>query len=206
MKKKLVVFGTGQFANFFKFLISEDKSIEIISFVSNKEQRQKNYISEKFFFNNFSKIDFNYVFVAIGDLKKREDVLKKLKKKKIKQFHFQHSTAFVSTKSKIKDSLICYNSFISNNVLIGNDSIVGSCSAIHHNAKIGKNCLIGGGSQIGASVIIQDNVLTGIGSVIASKKIIIGKNSIIGSGTVILNSVPPNSVVVGNPGRVVKKI
>jgi len=82
MKKKLVVFGTGQFANFFKFLISEDKSIKIISFVSNKEQKQKNYISEKFFFNNFSKIDFNYVFVAIGDLKKREDVLKKLKKKK----------------------------------------------------------------------------------------------------------------------------
>ena len=70
MKKKLVIFGTGQFANFLRFLVSEDKSFKIINFVSSKKQKQKNYISEKFFFKNFSKIDFDYVFVAIGDLKK----------------------------------------------------------------------------------------------------------------------------------------
>ena len=35
--------------------------------------------------------------------------------------------------------------------------------------------------------------------------IVIGANSMIGAGSVVLNDVPPNSTVVGVPGRVVKR-
>ena len=34
----------------------------------------------------------------------------------------------------------------------------------------------------------------------------IGKNSLIGAGTVITKDVPADSVIVGNPGKVIKKI
>ena len=34
----------------------------------------------------------------------------------------------------------------------------------------------------------------------------IGKFSIIGAGTVIINDIPPYSVVVGNPGKIIKTV
>ena len=34
----------------------------------------------------------------------------------------------------------------------------------------------------------------------------IGENVLIGAGTIVVNDIPSNSVVVGNPGRVIKKI
>ena len=34
----------------------------------------------------------------------------------------------------------------------------------------------------------------------------IGKNSVIGAGTVVTKDVPANSVVVGNPGRVIRTL
>lgn len=53
--------------------------------------------------------------------------------------------------------------------------------------KIGKNCWIGG-------------------NVIIMPKVTIGDGSVIGAGAVVTKDVPPNSIVVGNPGRVLKTI
>ena len=103
---------------------------------------------------------------------------------------------------------------------------------IHPGAKIGKGFFIdhGNGVIIGETAIIGDNVtlyqgvtLGGTGkeqgkrhptvgnnvmisagaNVLGSFKI--GDNSKIGAGSVVLEEVPPNSTVVGVPGRVVKR-
>lgn len=54
-------------------------------------------------------------------------------------------------------------------------------------------------------VVIEDYVLIGEGVVICGN-IRIGHNSIIGANTVVTANVPPFSVVVGNPGRVVRTL
>lgn len=103
---------------------------------------------------------------------------------------------------------------------------------IHPGAKIGKGLFIdhGTGVVIGETTIIGDNVtiyqgvtLGGTGKeqgkrhptikdnvmISAGAKILgsftIGENSKIGAGSVVLSEVPPNSTVVGVPGRVVKR-
>lgn len=53
-------------------------------------------------------------------------------------------------------------------------------------------------------VVIEDNVWIGDGVAILPN-VTIGRNSIIGANSVISKDVPANSVVVGNPGRIVKK-
>lgn len=53
------------------------------------------------------------------------------------------------------------------------------------------------------SVIISDNVWVGE-NVIILPGVTIGKGSIIGSNSVVTNDVPPNSIVVGVPGKVIK--
>ena len=103
---------------------------------------------------------------------------------------------------------------------------------IHPGATIGKGLFIdhGHGVVIGETTIIGDNVtlyqgvtLGGTGKekgkrhptignnvmISAGAKVLgsftIGENSKIGAGSVVLSEVPPNSTVVGVPGRVVKR-
>lgn len=103
---------------------------------------------------------------------------------------------------------------------------------IHPGAKIGKGLFIdhGHGVVIGETAVLGENVtlyqgvtLGGTGKesgkrhptlgdnvmVSAGAKILgsftVGSNSKIGSGSVVVSEVPPNSTVVGVPGRVVKR-
>jgi acetyltransferase-like isoleucine patch superfamily enzyme len=54
-------------------------------------------------------------------------------------------------------------------------------------------------------VFIKDNVWIGFNAVIL-KGVTIGENSIVAAGAVVTKDVPPNSVVAGNPGVIVKRL
>ncbi len=60
-----------------------------------------------------------------------------------------------------------------------------------------------------APVILEEDVFVGTGAVIMGKKngepLTIGKYSRIGANAVVMNDIPPYSVAVGNPARVVRK-
>lgn len=53
-------------------------------------------------------------------------------------------------------------------------------------------------------ITIEDEVWIGANSVIVAG-VTIGKHSVIAAGTVVTKSVPPYSVVAGNPGRIIKQ-
>ena len=82
---------------------------------------------------------------------------------------------------------------------------------IHPNVIIGKNCKILHGVTIGGKSgnpnlpVIEDNVLIGAGAIIIGN-IRIGKNSIIGAGSVVTHDVKPFTIVAGNPAKFIKKV
>lgn len=76
-------------------------------------------------------------------------------------------------------------------------------AVIGDNCKIGQNVTIGGRSGITILPIIEDDVEIGANALILGP-VRIGKGSIIGAGSVVVKDVPPYSVVVGNPGRIIK--
>lgn len=54
-------------------------------------------------------------------------------------------------------------------------------------------------------VIIEDNCWIG-GAVTICPGVTIGENSVIGAGSVVTKSIPPNSVAAGNPCKVIREI
>ncbi len=82
--------------------------------------------------------------------------------------------------------------------------VIGETCEIGNNVTIYQGVTLGGtGKEKGKRhPTIEDNVLIASGAKILGS-MTIGKNSRIGAGSVVLNEVPPNSTVVGIPGRVV---
>lgn len=107
---------------------------------------------------------------------------------------------------------------IQKNVVIGKDSRVSSHSFICEGTAIGKNVFIAHGvmfindlfdslnikSWKMRKVIVGDGVRIGSNATILPVKI--GKNSIIGAGSVVTCDVPSGVIVAGNPARVLRKV
>lgn len=54
-------------------------------------------------------------------------------------------------------------------------------------------------------ITVEDNVWIGGGAILLPG-VVIGKNSVIGAGSVVTKSIPPYSVAVGNPCRVIRRV
>ncbi|SEJ20845.1 maltose O-acetyltransferase [Propionispira arboris] len=122
------------------------------------------------------------------------------------------------------------------NIFIGNNGIINmNCTFVDCNKiEIGNNVLIASNVQIYTAthpvnakerlvdgwkensgqaffrtyalpVKIEDNVWIGGGTIILPG-VTIGKNSVIGAGSIVTKNIPANCVAVGNPCRVIKKL
>lgn len=74
-----------------------------------------------------------------------------------------------------------------------------------HSLEVDLTAAFHRGKKTTGAVTIGDNVWIGAG-VIILKSVNIGDNAVIGAGAVITKDVPPNSVVVGSPQRIIKTI
>ncbi len=85
-------------------------------------------------------------------------------------------------------------------VIIGETAIVGDNVTLYQGVTLG-----GTGKETGKRhPTIGDNVMISAGAKVLGS-FTVGENSKIGAGSVVLHEVPPNSTVVGVPGRVVKR-
>lgn len=88
----------------------------------------------------------------------------------------------------------------------GNGVVIGETAELGDNVTLYQGVTLGGtGKEQGKRhPTIGDNVMVSTGAkILGSFKV--GENSKIGAGSVVLKEVPPNSTVVGVPGRVVKR-
>lgn len=85
-------------------------------------------------------------------------------------------------------------------VVIGETAIIGDNVTLYQGVTLG-----GTGKETGKRhPTLEDNVMVSAGAKVLGS-FTIGENSKIGAGSVVLKEIPPNSTVVGVPGRVVKQ-
>lgn len=75
---------------------------------------------------------------------------------------------------------------------------------IAHNVRIGTNSLIIANSMIGGSTVIGSNVWVAP-SVSIMNQVSIGDSALLGMGAVVLKTVQPSTIMVGNPARLITK-
>ena len=95
--------------------------------------------------------------------------------------------------------------FDNNEVHIGNHVMIGPVVQIYtaaHPLQVEARIQ---GWEVAKSIVIEDSVWIGGGAILLPG-VTIGRNAVVGAGAVVSRSVPANTVVVGNPARVIRKI
>lgn len=112
-----------------------------------------------------------------------------------------------------EDVSVWFNSVIradTASIAIGRRSNVQDRALIHADegqpTTIGRNVIIGHGAVVHAATV-EDNVLIGINAVVLNRALV-GEGSIVGAGAVVTEDtvIPPRSLVLGVPAKVVKQL
>jgi sugar O-acyltransferase (sialic acid O-acetyltransferase NeuD family) len=152
------------------------------------------------FLNNFIDLD-EYFHIAIGSNDIRARLSLEAIKYNKKPLSIIHKLSIVSSSAVVQEGV-----FVAANSIIASQSIIESGCIINHAAIIDHNCSVGEYSHIapnvtlGGGVSIGKQCLIGAGSVILPN-VTIGDFSIIGAGSIVINDVSEGLIMAGNPAR-----
>lgn len=193
MSKKRALIGSGGHAR----EVMMQMGIKLTCFVDDQ------YVNDNTLpLSNFDPNKF-VVMVAIGDSKKRRDIVSKLPQS-TEFFTFIHPTALIGDDVNIGiGSFIGANSIITTNVTLGNHSLLNRSNHIGHDTKVGSFLSMMPGSIISGNCNLYDCVYLGTNSSV-KEKINIQSLVTIGSNAAVTKNINESGTYVGVPVKKIK--
>jgi acetyltransferase EpsM len=143
------------------------------------------------------------VIIAVGDNLTRKNISKRLSNNIF--FSCYHNSALLSPSTTIGEgTVVMSNSVINSNATIGKHVIINTATIVEHDCNIESFVHISPRATLLGAVNVGEGTHIGSG-VVVLPGVTIGKWCIIGAGSVILKDIPDGSIVVGNPGRIIKE-
>ena len=209
---KFVIISAGQSARLVASVVNRQSDHECAGFIDNDLELQgqvfhgHKVIGTDDDLETLAHEGISGVYVAIGNVILREHILSKMQSIGFGFLSIIDPTSEILAGSEHGDGLfMSLRSTVLNDTKLGANLFIGTNVHILHDVVVGDNCLIAGSSTVGANVEMGDNVFVGVGAVIASGAKKIGNNAMIGAGSVVLDDVPDDAFVLGNPARAIGK-
>ena len=212
--KKLLIFGTGDFAELAHFYFSTESEYEVVAFTADDQYVHKNeggFCGKPVFkFKNITSKyppDEHYMFIAIGYSSVNKVRAEKYRIAKEKGYKF---AKFVSPKATNYSDSIGENCFIFEDntiqpfVEIGNNVILWSGNHIGHHSKIGNHCFVASHAVISGHVSIGNYCFIGVNATIRDS-VSIADNTIVGASALIMKNTKPNEVYMGERTKLFPK-
>jgi sugar O-acyltransferase (sialic acid O-acetyltransferase NeuD family) len=204
MGKKIIIFGTGSFAQVVHFYLTHDSPHEVVGFTVNED-----HISDKELLGlpvlQFESLEKNYppdkfgMYVAVGYKNVNRVRAGVYAAAKAKGYEL---VTYVSSKcTHWNDTVIGDNCFIFEDntlqpfVTIGNDVVMWSGNHIGHHSSIGDHCFITSHVVISGHVKVGPYCFIGVNST-TRDSISIGEACVIGAGSLIMKSTKDKEVYI----------
>ena len=215
MKQKVIILGGSGIGMIAASILEKSGKYEVIGFlndvlpVGSAVGKFKQYKIVGTTENLCSFVDDNVlVFIAYVGLKREKETFEKIEKLALSKEHYVdvvdptaivpegfcsigNGVLFAPLSQLSPDVTISDNCILLANSFVGHDSFLDRFAHIATNAVVGANVHVGKGVHIGSNATIRE-------------KLKIGNYSLVGAGSVVLEDVPENAVVAGNPARVLK--
>jgi len=144
------------------------------------------------------------IIISIGNNLVRKKVV--FANKNLRYCTLFHPKANISRRAKINvGTVVMAGSTINSEVEIGQHCIINTNASIDHDCILRDFVHISPNASLAGNITIGEGTHVGIGASVI-QGVSIGKWCVIGAGAVIIKDVPDGAIVVGNPGRLIKKI
>jgi sugar O-acyltransferase (sialic acid O-acetyltransferase NeuD family) len=118
----------------------------------------------------------------------------------------KHPTAFIADSVKIGNgSQILANSTVCVETTLGRGCIINTGATVDHECRLDDGVHICPGANLAGCIEVQRYCMIGTGAVVLPR-LKIGEGAVVGAGAVVIEDIPPYTVVVGNPARVIREI
>ena len=206
--QKIIIFGTGELAQriFYYLKNSDDK---VVAFSANESNIDSNEllglpvvafenIEEKYSPEEFSM----FIALAYSDMnKKRAKFFDEAKSKGYELYSYVHPSTKIWDEFEMGENcFILAENIIQPFVKIEDNVLIGSNNLISHNTVIEKNCFLTSNITLGGHITIGANSFVGLSATI-NQRVKIGKECIIGAGTLITKDVNDKEVYAENSSK-----
>ncbi|SUX48415.1 acetyltransferase [Chryseobacterium indoltheticum] len=179
--------------------IAEDKDIIIEGFIDKDQSKRK--LLDYPVVNDIPNKSIE-VIISIGNNEVRKKIVSEYKN--FRYLTLVHSRAIISRRASIGEGSVIMGGAIANSdVKIGKHCIINTNASVDHDCTLEDFVHISPNASLAGGVYIGEGSHIGIGASVI-QGIQIGKWCTVGAGAVIIRDIPDGTVVVGNPGRLIK--
>ena len=206
MKKKIVGYGAGGHAGVLIDIIEDNNEYKIeglIDKITKKKRHGYKIIGDDKSLSKIFKKNKNIFFglAGIKSIKKNQRLFERIEKQGFNIINVFHKSSIISKNVIIKKGVkIFAGAKVNNKSYLGKNVFLNTGAIIEHDCFIEDHSQVGPGAMLSGGVHIETGCFIGIGSKI-NQNITIGKNSIVGSGSVIISNINSNSIYAGIPAK-----